>query len=48
MCSSDLPQIEAAYAQLEQQLGADFLARLMRMLDTLGARLGDAPAAGDS
>ena len=42
------PQIEATYAQLEQQLGADFLARLYHTLDTLGACLDATPSADDA
>ena len=44
LAASMAPQIEAVYAQLEQQLGGDFMARLVRMLDTLGARLETTPA----
>ena len=48
LAASMAPQIEATYAELERQLGADFLARLLRMLDTLGSRLDAAPADDDN
>ena len=41
------PGIEAAYAQIEQELGARAFERLLAQLDALMARLGPAPATED-
>jgi homoprotocatechuate degradation regulator HpaR len=44
LVASMAPQIEGCYAEIEQQLGRDFLQRLYRTLDTLDARLATAAA----
>lgn len=41
------PGIEAAYAQIEQELGARAFERLLAQLDALMARLGPVPATED-
>lgn len=47
LAASMAPQIEAVYAELEQQLGRDFIQRLYKTLDTLGSRMAALPGASD-